>query len=237
MKKQLVHLFKDPNDVANGFAHHFYNEIETKDNYTVALSGGSTPKLFFDILAREYHDLIYWENIQFFWGDERCVPPDDPESNFKMTYDHLFSKIDIPESNVHRIHAEEGESEVVRYGSILDEYLPNKNGYPQFDLVILGMGADGHTASIFPDSLDLLESKENCALAAHPDSGQKRITLTGSVINNASKVSFLVTGENKQNVLKEIHEKSGNYKDYPASYINPTEGELHWFMDKSAFPE
>lgn len=237
MIKEEIHIFKDTDDLAQGFALHFYNEIESKDNYTVALSGGSTPKLFFDALVSEYSDLIYWNNIHFFWGDERCVPPDDPESNYKMTYDHLFSKVDIPENNIYRMKAEEGENEVVRYSSLLNDTLRNVNGFPQFDLVILGMGTDGHTASIFPDSLNLLESNENCAIATHPESGQKRITLTGPVINNASKVSFLVSGEGKKGVLDEIHNKTGNFKQYPASYIKPEYGDLHWFMDKAAFPD
>jgi len=203
--------------------------------FSVALSGGSTPELLFSILGREYSKSLPWENVHFFWGDERCVPPEDSESNFGMTKRTLLSKIEIPSGNIHRIRGEaDPEAEAKRYSDEISGFAGVRNGLPEFSLVILGIGDDGHTASIFPGHLELLNSDKICEVAVHPVSGQKRITITGRVINNAGSVFFLVTGKKKQEVLEEILNQKPIAKSYPAFFIEPEEGNLIWYIDKDA---
>ena len=152
-----------------------------------------------------------------------------------MTKDHLLSKIDFPEENVHRIKGEDDpEQEAARYSAEILKNVPGENMIPRFDIIILGMGPDGHTASIFPHQMELLTTARICDVATHPESGQKRITLTGKVLNQANKVAFLVTGGNKKEKVKEILTKTGNWKLYPAAHVKPINGELIWFLDDSA---
>lgn len=230
-----TNISKTPQEVAEAFADHFVALAKTSEILTVALSGGSTPKILFDLLAELPNGPVDWSGIHFYWGDERCVPPTDGDSNYKMTVDHLLLKIDFPESNVHRVLGENNpKDEAVNYSKQITANLPSVNALPQFDLVILGMGGDGHTASIFPHEIELLDSENVCEVAIHPESGQKRITLTGNVINNAKEVCFLVTGAGKTDKIDEIFHQTGDWKTYPASYIKPTDGKLTWFMDEAA---
>ena len=161
--------------------------------------------------------------------------PDDPDSNFGVVYQLLFSKIDIPEVNIHRIRGEkEPLQEANNYIKQIKGSLKMNMGWPQFDLILLGMGEDGHTASIFPNQLELLKSERICEVATHPVTFQQRITLTGRAINCAAKVCFLVTGTNKAGCLSEIWLKSEKAKLLPAAYIQPANGELFWCVDESA---
>ncbi len=226
-----LHISDTPQQVAADFAS-FISKIAENRAINIALSGGSTPEIVFDSLASDYKDQINWRTIHFYWGDERCVPPDNEESNYKMTNDHLFNLINIPKENIHRIKGEsDPKIEVQRYAQEIAKNVRSENGFPVFDLVILGLGDDGHTASIFPDQLNLIDSTEITEIAIHPVTGQKRITLTGTVINNAKLITFLVTGANKKAKFTEILRKSGDWESYPATYISPTNGELHWFTD------
>ncbi|MFH6604279.1 6-phosphogluconolactonase [Maribacter algicola] len=222
-------------EVADAFSKYLIAFVENRKEVHIALSGGSTPKIVFDTLAKHYTDQTDWAKVYLYWGDERCVTPEDDASNFKMTKEHLLSKLNIPKGNIYRIKGENRpEYEARRYSKVLSNALPKRREVPRFDLVILGMGDDGHTASIFPYEIDLWYSKKYCEVATHPDSGQKRITITGQVINNAQEVAFLVTGENKAVKLGEIIDKKGRFKDYPASLVNPRSGKLIWFMDQAA---
>jgi 6-phosphogluconolactonase len=152
-----------------------------------------------------------------------------------MTVDHLLSKIDMPEENIFRVLGEDDPlEEAARYSKVLDEKLPSANRIPQFDLVMLGMGDDGHTVSIFPDSIGLWDAKENCVVAVHPDSGQKRVTITGKIVNNAKAIAFLVTGAGKAEKVQEIIKKEKGYTKYPAALVQPTDGELTWYLDQDA---
>ncbi|NHF59385.1 6-phosphogluconolactonase [Flavobacteriaceae bacterium TP-CH-4] len=228
-------ISKTKQEVAVDFARYLAILIAARDKVHIALSGGSTPTVVFDELAANFQPDIDWTKVQLYWGDERCVPPTHEESNFKMTVDHLISKIDIPAENIHPINGENTpEHEAKRYGQLLDSSLPTENGLPRFDLVILGLGDDGHTASIFPHQIQLWESRKNCEVAVHPESGQKRITITGRIINNANIVTFLVTGENKARKVKEIINGVGEFTNYPASLVRPTSGKLLWFLDVAA---
>jgi 6-phosphogluconolactonase len=201
---------------------------------TIALSGGSTPVLLFSALADKFGEKAPWEYAHFFWGDERCVPPHDPESNFGMASRIFLEKIKIPHTNIHRIIGEDDpEREAVRYSEDILRFTRQRHGLPVFDLIILGLGDDGHTASIFPGQTELLTSEKICSIALHPVTGQKRITLTGPVINNAETVIFLVSGANKAEIVADIIEKPG-ITDYPAASIEPSGGVLKWYLDTDA---
>lgn len=228
-------IYKDKKEVAVQFAAYFAQLVKEYGTFHVALSGGSTPKIIFDVLAAEYGNKIDWSQIHFYWGDERCVAPTDEQSNFKMTTDHLFSKIKVPKENIHRILGEnQPQGEAMRYANLLEINLDRVNEIPQFDLVLLGMGDDGHTASIFPYEMELWDAKDHCVVATHPDSGQKRVSIDGKIINKSKEVIFLVTGDTKAEKVKEILGKIGDYEKYPASLVQPESGKLTWFMDEAA---
>jgi len=233
--KMDVRIFQNKTKTAEEFSAFFAEKSKSEQPFHVALSGGSTPKIVFDVLADAFAKDMDWSQIHLYWGDERCVAPTDEESNYKMTVEHLISKIDIPEANIHRIKGEDNpKSEAKRYAELLEEVLPQELGLPQFDLVILGMGDDGHTASIFPHELKLWMSPDNCEVATHPESGQKRVSITGRIINNAKTVAFLVTGESKAEKVKIIVERGEGYMDFPASYVSPRTKDLIWFLDADA---
>jgi len=225
-------VFEDKNAVARQFAEDLLTWTQDKEKVTIALSGGSTPKVLFKLLADKYLDRFHWANIHFFWGDERCVPPDDEDSNFKMTYELLLKHIPESQRNIYRVKGEnDPKEEAKRYTQVIEEVVEKANGLPQFDIMILGMGDDGHTASIFPHQLELLTSDHVCATAKHPDSGQIRVTLTGEVINNSKQIAFLVTGEGKAERLKEIFGQEEGYQQYPAAHIR---GNVSWYLDEGA---
>lgn len=230
-----IHIAETPQQVAEDFAHYFAEWVKDKPAATVALSGGSTPKVLFRLWAEQYRDSIDWRKIHFFWGDERCVPPDDEESNFRTADDLFLSRINIPQENIHRIRGEMNpEAEAGRYAAEILQHVSTRNGLPFFDMILLGMGDDGHTASIFPHQMELLSAEGLCEVAVHPESGQKRITLTGRVLNNAAEVAFLVTGWGKARKLEEIIKGAEKSRKYPAAHINPADGEVHWFVDEAA---
>jgi len=243
MQKE-IYLFNDISELAGQLARDFSATVSEKaasgDSITVALSGGHTPKAFFEILAEPpYRGDIPWDKVVLFWGDERCVPPDNDESNYKMTNLALLSKIDIPSANVHRVKGEDPpHNEALRYEEEIKEFVsPGGNGFPRFDWIFLGMGEDGHTASLFPGAPTLEEREKICVVATHPETGQKRISVTLPVLDNAKRVSFLVAGELKVPVLRDIMEKGDKPLPYPASMVSPTEGLLEWYLDRAAAPE
>ncbi|WP_286746409.1 6-phosphogluconolactonase [Roseivirga sp. UBA1976] len=230
-----INICENPIATAKAFAEYMLAWHKQHGAMNVALSGGSTPKILFDLLATDYAAAFDWTKINLYWGDERCVAPTDSDSNYKMTNEHLLAKVNIPEGNIHRVLGEnDPEQEAIRYGQLIEQNLPKKDGNPVFDIIILGMGTDGHTASIFPHEIELLDSAKTCEVANHPETGQKRVTLTGPVLNQARSVCFLVTGDNKKEKIKQIFEEQDVAKSYPAYHINPKEGELIWFLDEAA---
>jgi 6-phosphogluconolactonase len=237
--EKAIRIFKTPFELAEKFAEEIIAMVaessKGSSSFTIALSGGSTPELLYSVIGDHFQKDINWDMVHFFWSDERCVPPDDRESNFGMAKKALFSKINIPSANIHRIHGEDDPvGEATRYSDEISEYTRKRNSLPVFDLVILGLGEDGHTASIFPSNIMLMESERVCNIATHPLSKQKRITLTGRTINNADKVTFLVTGIKKSPIVEKILNKDTSSQNYPASLIIPAFGELVWFLDKEA---
>lgn len=232
----ILHASKTPEDLANAFALHLISWINESadDTFHLALSGGKTPSLLFSLLAAKYLHKVLWQKIHFWWGDERMVPPYDQESNFGIVNKLLFWKIGLSQSQIHRIKGEdEPTGEAKRYGLEIESLVPMMNGWPVFDLIMLGLGDDGHTASIFPDQMPLLESEEITAVAFHPVTGQQRITITGKVINHAKRVAFLVSGASKAAIFDEIIHHLKSAASYPASHIHPA-GELHWFVDEES---
>ncbi|MEO0583608.1 MAG: 6-phosphogluconolactonase [Bacteroidota bacterium] len=234
----VVHIYPSKTEAASAFAQTLSEQIAAKEgHFHLALSGGSTPKLLFTLLAENYRNEIPWGKVHLWWGDERCVPPEHEESNYRMTKEFLLFSINIPQGNIHRVRGEDRpDREAIRYEEEIKAHLESKDGWPVFDMIMLGMGGDGHTASIFPDNLSLLDSPQTCAVAIHPDSGQKRVTLTGKVINQAKEVAFLVTGASKKEKVQAILGKEEGSKAYPAAHIQPVEGNLSWYLDEAAAP-
>lgn len=237
VKEPVIRIFDDSPQLAEYAAMEFELAASLyaaeKREFAVALSGGATPALFFQILAAKRVD---WDRVHLYWGDERCVPPDHENSNYLMTRLTLLGKIDIPEENIHRIRGEDAPGEeAVRYaGEIRRTVAPGEGAVPGFDWIILGLGTDGHTASIFPGFELQPEPGNVCAVAIHPETGQERITLTLQVINNARRVTFLAAGRNKASVAETILSRKGRYLDFPASRVNPRLGSLEWFLDREA---
>jgi 6-phosphogluconolactonase len=237
--EKSVKIFPSPYELAKEFAEEMVCMINesTKNtkHFTVALSGGSTPELLFTVLSENFTESVPWQYVHIFWGDERCVPPGNEESNFGMTMRKLLNKIEIPSVNIHRIKGEDDpEKEASRYSEEISLYTRKRDGVPLFDLVLLGLGEDGHTASIFPGHLELLDSDKICDVAFHPVTHQKRITLTGNVINNADEVTFLVSGKKKKEIVEKMFKKDLSALNYPAYYIVPVYGRLSWFIDEEA---
>lgn len=232
-----LYIFKSPEELADQFADQLMSLIKNRsgESFHLAISGGKTPDLLFSILAEKYADSILWQKVHFWWVDERMVAPDHPESNFRIAQKLLFSQISIPEENIHRIKGENiPEEEANSYSKQIQDKLTFQNSWPIFDLILLGMGDDGHTASIFPNQIELLESDQICAVASHPVSGQKRVTLTGRVINHARQVVFQVTGKTKADRISEIMHQTKEAGKLPASYISPISCNPDWYLDEEA---
>lgn len=232
-----VKVFEDRFKLAEAAADEFAEVAERACfdvlELAVALAGGSTPSLFYSALARRK---INWGRVHFYWGDERCVPPDNPESNFRSASRDLLDKIDIPGDNIHRIRGEDDpEREALRYGKEIAGNLA-KGGrvFPEFDWIFLGLGSDGHTASLFPGGTLFPSDASLCAVASHPGTGQKRITFTLPLINHARRISFLVTGKEKAVVVSSILGRKEGSRDYPAAWINPVQGTTDWFLDRDS---
>ena len=197
----------------------------------ISLSGGSTPKLLFKTLAQApYKNEIQWQNLHFWWGDDRMVEPTNPESNYGEVQKLLFDHIQIPAENIHRIRGEEPvEPELKRFEQELSAVIPNG----VFDWIILGMGADGHTASLFPHQTDF-NDPNFAVIAKHPESGQIRISKTAKLIEQAKRITYLVTGASKAGILKEIQTTPAENLPYPAARIKAKNGVTEWYLDKEA---
>ncbi|MBO0860416.1 MAG: 6-phosphogluconolactonase [Chloracidobacterium sp.] len=212
-------------------------ETFTRDagRFTVALSGGSTPKAMFKILAENpFAETIPWHSIYFFWGDERCVPPDHADSNYRTADATLLSKVPIPRENIFRIPAEDEDHDraAANYSETLQTFFVEER--PSFDLLFLGMGPDGHTASLFPGTA-ALHVNDRIAAPNYVEKFQSwRITLTAGAINRARNIIFLVAGADKAPALKEIIEGPRNSELYPSQLIEPYQGELLWLVDEAA---
>lgn len=203
-------------------------------NFCVALAGGSTPKQFYEALAHaSFAEDFQWDHVHLFWGDERCVPPGHPDSNYGMAQEVLLTQISIPEKNIHRMRGESIPEEAARrYAEELRQTLESKNNVPQFDWIVLGMGTDGHTASLFPGQEAVWDTADLCAVASHPESEQRRVTFTLRLLRNAKKVSFLVTGSDKADMVAKVLQDPDSRQRYPAAML--CGGNVEWWLDREA---
>ncbi len=224
MLKIKTQIYSEPETTAYAVAELLIKKMAEKSSdepfFNLAVSGGSTPNILFKMLANEFADKIQWEKLRVFWVDERCVDPTSKESNYGTAYELWLKNVPIPQENIYNVKGDQEPTvEALRYGKLISDLLPEKDGFPVFDLILLGMGDDGHTASIFPDNLPLIHAEEPVATAVHPQSGQIRITLTGEVICHAKHVAFVITGHLKADVLDEIIHEKGDFERYPTYYI------------------
>lgn len=209
--------------------------IEARGSFTVALSGGSTPRRVYELLAcEEFRGRVAWPNVHVFFGDERMVPPDHAESNYRMASETLLSRVAIPVENVHRI---EGVGDAAANASVYESELRGLFGdeeWPRLDLVMLGMGDDGHTASLFPGTSALAERRAWVVANWVEKLGAWRVTLTAPTINAARRVLFLVTGAGKAERLREVLTGERDPARLPSQLIQPSDGILEWFVDRAA---
>jgi len=214
--------------------------VAASGRFTVALSGGSTPRALYSLLAGEtFQPLVPWSKVYFFWGDERCVPPDHPESNYGMARVTMLERVPVPTENVYRVPTENGNAQRVaaEYERILRTFFDfNEGQQPRFDLILLGLGEDGHTASLFLGTAALEETgtvtSNDIQRLETP-----RITLTLPAMNEAAHIVFLVSGSSKALVLKEVLEGQDQPTRFPAQSIQPVQGELLFLVDRAAASE
>lgn len=234
-----VLIFDSPDEVAQAVAARFIElgqeAIAERGRFIVALAGGSTPKRVYELLASEsYKGQLDWSKVHIFFGDERCVPPDDAESNYRMANEAMLSRVSLPAENIHRMN---GVGDAVANARLYEDEMRtyfNDAAWPRFDLILLGMGDDGHTASLFPGTEVLTEREAWVAGLWVEKLGAYRITLTAPAINHAAHIIFLVTGENKAERLAEILKDEHDTARLPAQLIKPINGSLRWFVDKAA---
>ncbi|MEO9022330.1 MAG: 6-phosphogluconolactonase [Ginsengibacter sp.] len=211
--------------------------LKEREFFYLVLSGGETPKLLYQkLVSATYKDRINWKKIHLFWGDERVVPFDDERNNAKMAFDILINHIDIPAGQVHIMHTDiEPNFAVDKYRTLLHTFFDNT---PQsFDLVLLGMGDDGHTLSLFPGSPIIKEHTHWVNSVYNEAQKMYRITLMPKIVNRASRVAFMVDGNKKATILQQVLEGEYNPVKLPSQIIQPKDGELHWFLDKDAAKE
>ncbi len=210
--------------------------ITTHGRFTLALAGGSTPKKLYGLLASEpYRDQIDWALTEIFWSDERCVPPDSEDSNYYLAHEVLLSKVPIPASQIHRMPADAEKHDEASLAYIQEiQRVFGTNGIPSFDLIQLGMGPEGHTASLFPHQPSLHEQTRLVIPVTVPKPPPPRLTFTPPLLNAAIHILFLVTGQDKADALQAVLEGEYNPDEYPAQIIRPTKGEVTWMLDPAA---
>ena len=206
----------------------------TQGRFTVALSGGTTPRaLYQTLVAQPYNERVPWQSWHIFWGDERCVPPEHEDSNYLMAREALLDRVPIPPGQIHRIRGEVSPEQASQeYELVLREVF--QTAMPSFDLILLGIGDDGHTASLFPGTPALQEDHKLVVANWAPHLQAHRITFTVPLINAARAVAFLVTDESKAGVLRQVLESPPSDQPLPAALVRPTSGVLHWFLTRSA---
>lgn len=243
MKSEVLY-FQDLEEASQALAQSLWTEIrdtvKKKGYFALALSGGKTPQILYDILATSYAEAVPWKSVHLFWGDERFVPQNHPENNYKMVYHTLISKISMPADNVHPIPTENlpPEEAALAYEEVLRNFFKTSSlgvkSTQTFDLILLGVGEDGHTASLFPGNPALQERARWVIpiVAPHSITIEKRITLTFSAINNSRSAIFLVSGEEKRGVVHSIIQNSVCSKNYPAALIHPQEKRIWYIAEK-----
>jgi 6-phosphogluconolactonase len=231
-----VHVLPDAAVLAAAAAGEFTRAAaSSKGPFRVALSGGSTPKAFHALLADAqgpYRARVPWDRVHFFWGDERCVPPDHPDSNYRMAVETLLSKVPVPPEHVHRILGElpKADEAAEKYEETI---LSKFDGLPRFDWIFLGMGPDGHTASLFPGTMAGVEQKKLVTSVWVEEKKSHRVTLTLPVLNASKNIAFVVSGSDKADTAQKVLEEAPS-ASHPASLVSPSRGELLWLLDRPA---
>ncbi len=215
--------------------------VAARGHFSIALAGGSTPKRLYALLAGGHENFFRerfpWEKTHFFWGDERHVPPDHPDSNYRMAFETMLSKVPVPPSNLHRIEGETPDASKAAENyeqDLVQHFHLSRGAWPQFDLVLLGLGPDGHTASLFPATEVLDETARLAAALWVPKFHASRITLTAPLLSHASHILFLVSGKDKSEALREVLRGEFQPHRFPAQLIQPVQGSLQWLADREA---
>jgi 6-phosphogluconolactonase len=236
-----VRVYPNRTAVAHAAAAQFVATAEkamtTRNRFTVALAGGSTPRDIYRLLAGdEYNGMMEWDLVHVFWGDERAVPLNDPDNNGRMAKEALLNHVNIPSQNIYRIQSQLSPQEAAEnYEQTLRHYFGERNyTEPRFDLVMLGLGAEGHTASLFPHSQALSESDHWVTAVYVPQNQSWRISLTPVALNAASKIMFVVVGEEKAQAVKQVLSEPKQPNLLPAQIIDPPQGQVLWIVDKAA---
>jgi 6-phosphogluconolactonase len=218
-----------------------FMSIETTGRFSLVLSGGKTPRGLFALLAEHpYRSQIDWKKVELFWGDERAVPPNDPGSNYRMAKEAMLDKLPIPPDHIHRIEGERPDLDQAAhdYEAKVEQVLGRVPGVgrrpPHFNLFLLGMGEDGHTASLFPNTPALVEKERWVVAQEVPKAPRERITMTPPLINKAHFIMFLVAGSSKAEVLAQVLQGPRDPMRWPAQLIRPLTGEVTWFVDRAA---
>jgi 6-phosphogluconolactonase len=232
-------ILENPEDVAAAAAARFVDlaaeRITARGRFSVALAGGSTPKRAYELLAHDDHrNRVAWSKVHIFFGDERCVPPEDAESNYRMASQAMVSRLPIPAQNIHRMAGEGDPATSARlYEDELQSFFEGAS-WPRLDLVFLGMGDDGHTASLFPGTIALKEERAWVVANWVEKFKTFRITLTAPAINHAAHIVFIVTGESKARRLADVMRGPRDPERLPSQSIQPLDGSLEWCVDKAA---
>ena len=203
---------------------------------SVALSGGRTPRLLYERLATAYVDTVPWRQVHVWWGDERFVPAEDPDSNLRMARETLIGRLPIPADQIHPIPTtmQDPAAAADAYEGMLERAFGVR--VPRFDLILLGIGGDGHTASLYPHSSAVRETVRRVVVARAPTPPATRLTLTFPVLNNAASVQFVATGAEKASVIQRVLKGSCTPEECPAAGVRPSDGELVWWVDRAAYP-
>jgi 6-phosphogluconolactonase len=235
----MIKVFNSANELtqymANLFVEIANQSIAKRGRFLAALSGGSTPMRLYELLGNQFQNNVDWSRIHFFWGDERCVPVDDAGNSYGQTKKLLFDKINIPGKNIHRILSElEPDSASREYAHTLKTFAESPLEWPRFDLTLLGMGDDGHTASLFPGSPVETDSPTLSVTANYQGRPANRVTLTPKVLNSSRHIFFLVTGKSKAETLSRVLNGKYSPEELPAQQIAPNDGNLDWLVDQEA---
>ena len=241
MSEPKITILDDPQSVyihaAEEITHFSGEDICTHAQFTIALSGGSTPAAIYELLATRFRLSVDWKEVQFWWGDERCVPPDDRQSNYAMANRTLLSHLELRPEQVHRMRGELTPAEAARaYEQELRSVFTLADGeFPRFGLVMLGLGDNRHTLSLFPGHRAAIEETQRLVVADEVEATPRpRVTLTPPVANHAQRAMFVATGEAKAAAVRDVIAGPRDPLKFPAQIIQPSDGELIWLLDKAA---
>ncbi len=232
-----IHTFDTETETARAVTHQLLKQLNTvrQDTFNLAISGGHTSEALFRLWAGIYSRNLPWQRVHLYWVDERCVAPTDGNSNYGMAKRLFLDKIQLPREQIHRIMGEANpEYEARRYSELVQKNLPDQDGFPRFDMLILGMGTDGHTASIFPEQKYLLNFPHPYAPSFQPDTVQRRITITGQPILRAALTLYQIVGAEKAEMLARILYAHTGAEEYPTGYIAQNADRIEFFIDSAA---